>query len=99
MFEVLRSVAQINDDEGRGATDEDMRRVARRAGMDPRGLAGYYSARLLEKRDNGRWLCAEGRERLGRLDALRGVVILDAETSQAAEHPAGTDPHVHAGGC
>lgn len=76
MFEVLGSIARINDDHGRGASDEEIRMIARRAGMDPRGMAGYYSARLLEKRDGGRWVSAEGRERLGRLQALRGVVIL-----------------------
>jgi hypothetical protein len=76
MFEVLGSIARINDDHGRGASDEEVRVIARRAGMDPRGMAGYYSARLLEKRDGGRWVSAEGRERLGRLQALRGVVIL-----------------------
>lgn len=79
MSEVLRSVARINDGEGRGASDEDMRSIARRVGMDPRGLAGYYSAHLLEKRDDGRWICAEGRERLGRIDALRRAVLLDAD--------------------
>jgi DNA-binding transcriptional ArsR family regulator len=77
MSEVLRSVARINDDHGRGANDDEMRAIARRTGMDPRGLAGYYSAGLLEKREDGRWLCADGRERLDRLDALRGMVILD----------------------
>jgi hypothetical protein len=76
MFEVLGSIARINDDHGRGASDEEVRAIARRAGMDPRGMAGYYSARLLEKRDGGRWVSADGRERLGRLQALRGVVIL-----------------------
>lgn len=86
MFEVLGSIARINDDNGRGASDEEVRAIARRAGMDPRGMAGYYSARLLEKRDGGRWVSAEGRERLGRLQALRGVVILgpgpDSATSK-----------------
>jgi hypothetical protein len=76
MFEVLGSIARINDDHGRGATDEEVRLVARRAGMDPRGMAGYHSARLLEKRADGRWLSPEGRERLARLLAQRGVVIL-----------------------
>jgi hypothetical protein len=85
MFEVLGSIARINDDHGRGASDEEVRAIARRAGMDPRGMAGYYSARLLEKRNGGRWVSADGRERLGRLQALRGVVILgpghDSETA------------------
>lgn len=76
MFEVLGSIARINDDHGRGASDEEVRVIARRVGMDPRGMAGYYSARLLEKRDGRRWVSAEGRERLERLQALRGVVIL-----------------------
>jgi hypothetical protein len=77
MLEVLRSVAEINDKHTRGANDDDMRAIARRAGIDPRGLAGYYSANLLEKRADGtRWLTAEGRGRLQRLVALGGVVIL-----------------------
>jgi hypothetical protein len=88
MFEVLGSVARINDDHGRGASDEEVRAIARRAGMDPRGMAGYHSARLLEKRDGGRWVSANGRERLGRLQALRGAVLLgpgrDAATAPAS---------------
>jgi hypothetical protein len=79
MFEVLGSIARINDEQGRGASDEEVRLIARRAGMDPRGMAGYYSAGLLEKRPDGRWLCPEGRERLARLMSLRGVVILRPE--------------------
>ena len=76
MFEVLRSVAAINDAQGRGASDEDMRAIARRAGMDPRGMAGYYAANLLEKRADGtRWVSAQGRERL---QALSRAVLLDA---------------------
>jgi hypothetical protein len=91
MFEVLGSIARINDDHDRGASDEEVRAVARRAGMDPRGMAGYYSARLLEKRDGGRWVSAEGRERLGRLQALRGVVILGPGPGTAPDSiPAGT---------
>lgn len=78
MLEVLRSVAGINDDLARGANDEEIRQIARRAGLDPRGMAGYYAANLLEKRDDGtRWLCPEGRDRLGRLIALAGVHVLD----------------------
>lgn len=73
MFEVLGSIARINDEHGRGASDDEVRVIARRAGMDPRGMAGYHSAGLLEKRADGRWLCPEGRERLGRLEALSGV--------------------------
>jgi hypothetical protein len=91
MFEVLGSIARINDDHGRGASDEEVRAIARRAGMDPRGLAGYYSARLLEKRDGGRWVSADGRQRLGRLQALRGVVILGPGSGTAPDSvPAGT---------
>jgi hypothetical protein len=90
MFEVLGSIARINDEHGRGASDEEVRVIARRAGMDPRGMAGYYSAGLLEKRVDGRWLCAEGRERLGRLEALRGVVILGPVLREDGAAPAGT---------
>jgi hypothetical protein len=76
MVEVLRSLAGINDGQARGANDDEMREIARRAGMDPRGMAGYYAANLLEKRDDGtRWLSRSGRERL---QALSRVVLLDA---------------------
>ena len=57
MLEVLRSVALINERQTRGASDEEIRAIARRAGMDPRGMAGYYAASLLEKRADGtRWV-------------------------------------------
>jgi hypothetical protein len=79
MVEVLRSVAAINDHQTRGATDSDMREIARRAGMDPRGMAGYYAANLLEKRSDGtRWLAQLGRDRL---QALSRVVLLDPAVS------------------
>lgn len=90
MFEVLGSIARINEQHNRGASDEEVRAIARRAGMDPRGLAGYYSARLLEKRPDGRWLSPDGRERLGRLTALRGVVILGPD--QADTNPDKREP-------
>lgn len=90
MFEVLGSIARINDEQHRGASDEEVRVIARRAGMDPRGMAGYYSARLLEKRRDGRWLSADGRERLARLAVLRGVVILRPD--QADQTPRGKGP-------
>lgn len=81
MLEVLRSVAHINMQEHRGASDEEIRAIARRAGMDPRGMAGYYAANLLEKRrgDGSRWVSQAGRERLL---ALTGAVLLDAPTRQ-----------------
>jgi hypothetical protein len=82
MFEVLGMVRRVNEELHRGANDEEMRAIAQRVGMDPRGLAGYYSAGLLEKRDDGRWLCAEGQERLGRLTALRGSVVLDGDVRE-----------------
>jgi hypothetical protein len=76
MFEVLQSVAAINGGQTRGASDSDMREIARRAGMDPRGMAGYYAANLLEKRPDGsRWLSHLGHERLR---ALSRVVLLDS---------------------
>jgi hypothetical protein len=69
MEAVLRGVADINDRLERGANDEEMRAIAAQAGMDPRGMAGYYApgARLLEKKEDGRWITEVGRERLGRL--------------------------------
>jgi hypothetical protein len=90
MFEVLGSIGRINDEYSRGASDEEVRAIARRAGMDPRGMAGYYSARLLEKRPDGRWVSTDGRERLGRLTALRGVVILGPD--QAKRDPDQREP-------
>ena len=90
MLEVLRSVAEINDKHARGASDDDMRDIARRAGIDPRGMAGYYGANLLEKRANGtRWLTAEGRDRLHRLVALSGVVIIGTQDRPPANAPDG----------
>src|ERR1700733_15149285 len=79
MFEVLGMVRRVNEGLHRGGNDEEIRAVAHLGGMDPRGRAGYSSAGLLEKRDDGRWLCAEGQERLGRLTALRGSVVLDGD--------------------
>src|ERR1700686_4769300 len=71
MHEVLRSVAGINDRQARGVSDEEIRAIARRAGMDPRGMAGYYAASLLEKRDDGtRWGSQAGRDRLRGLHRL-----------------------------
>ena len=100
MIEVLRSVAAINDDQDRGASDEEMREIAQRAGMDPRGMAGYYAANLLEKREDGmRWLSGPGRDRLGRLLAISGVKILGTPAAgQAGPSPtsAGRSP-AHAG--
>jgi hypothetical protein len=84
MLEVLRSIARINDELGRGASDTEVRAVAQRVGMDPRGLAGYYSAHLLEKRGDGRWLCPDGRRRLDRLAALSAVALIDADVGQRA---------------
>jgi hypothetical protein len=85
MFEVLRSIARINDELGRGASDTEVRAVAQRVGMDPRGLAGYYSAHLLEKRDDGRWLCPDGRSRLDRLAALSAVALIDADVGRRSD--------------
>lgn len=68
MLVVLREVAAINDNEHRGATAKEMARIAAAAGMDPRGMAGYYTgiAQLLRK-DRGkdaRWITDTGRARL-----------------------------------
>jgi hypothetical protein len=82
MAEVLGAVARINDDAGRGVLDEEMRAIAESAGMDPRGVAGYYSAGLLEKRSDGtRWILQEGRDRLERLVAIQRVHLLDDHES------------------
>jgi hypothetical protein len=52
-----------------------MRAIATTAGMDPRGMAGYYTtaAQLLGKNDQGRWITAVGRERLRQLDRRFGT--------------------------
>ena len=75
MYRVLGAVAAINDGEGRGVGDDEMRAIATAAGMDPRGMAGYYTtaAQLLGKNDQGRWITAVGRERLRQLDRRFGT--------------------------
>jgi hypothetical protein len=75
MYRVLGAVAGINDDEGRGVGDDEMRAIATAAGMDPRGMAGYYTtaAQLLGKNDQGRWITAVGRERLRQLERRFGA--------------------------
>jgi hypothetical protein len=67
MLSVLSAVAEINDRDGRGVTGDEIRRIARAAGIDPRGMAGYYTeaAQLLAKRADGRWITEVGRVRLG----------------------------------
>jgi len=76
MVIVLGSVLEINDEQGRGATEDEMREIAGNAGMDPRGMAGYYTeaAKLLEFRDGGRWVTEVGGERLKGLRARNGEV-------------------------
>ena len=62
-----------------------MRTIAQMAGMDPRGVAGYYAAGLLEKRPDGtRWILPEGRARLERLSALGHVHLLGRDPSPPA---------------
>jgi hypothetical protein len=75
MYRVLGAVAAINDDDGRGVGDDEMRAIATAAGMDPRGMAGYYTtaAQLLGKNDQGRWITAVGRERLRQLERRFGA--------------------------
>lgn len=75
MHRVLRAVAAINDEEGRGVGDDEMRAIATAAGMDPRGMAGYYTtaAQLLGKNEQGRWITAVGRERLQQLERRFGT--------------------------
>lgn len=66
---VLHEVAKINDEQGRGVLRREMADIARAAGMDPRGMAGYYTsaAQLLKKKEDGRWLTETGRQRLQKL--------------------------------
>lgn len=73
MLHVLREVAAINDGEQRGVTRKEMAEIAKAAGMDPRGLAGYYTglAQLLSKKrgQDARRITATGRARLKALEA------------------------------
>ncbi len=64
---LLERIADVNT-KGRGATAAEVSQFAREAGMDPRGTAGYYAAaRLLVKKDDGRWLTDPGKARLKNL--------------------------------
>jgi hypothetical protein len=71
MRHVLAAVAEINDEHRRGATRKEMRTIAAAAGMDPRGMAGYYTgaSQLLEKTSgqDARWITKQGRQRLKEL--------------------------------
>ena len=49
MLRVLESVAEINEAQGRGVSDREIREIAKSAGMDRRGMAGYYAAKLLRR--------------------------------------------------
>jgi hypothetical protein len=64
---VLEGHRVVNEQE-RGLTYEERRQLAAKAGIDPRGLAGYHMAGLLEKRDdNTFWITQTGSDRLDRL--------------------------------
>jgi hypothetical protein len=73
MLHVLREVDSINGGQERGVTRKEMREIAKAAGMDPRGLAGYYTglAKLLSKKpgQDARWITKTGRARLKTLEA------------------------------
>jgi hypothetical protein len=75
MLIVLGGVAEINDEQKRGANSREMAAIARKAGMDPRGMAGYYTtaAQLLELKNGGRWVTKLGRKRLAQLQADLGM--------------------------
>ena len=69
MLILLSRIADLNG-QGRGATPLEQSRFAREAGMDPRGVAGYFHAGLLEKRGahgEERWVTDLGMARLRRL--------------------------------
>jgi hypothetical protein len=86
MLSVLESVARINDDQRRGVSDHEIREIARRAGMDPRGMAGYYAASLLEKRVDGtRWLSPGGRDRLSALSNALTLGAIESVPTQSTE--------------
>lgn len=67
---ILSSVADINDGKKRGVTEAEIAQFARRAGMDPRGTAGYYTvaSQLLTMNEEGRWITKMGRDRLKKLE-------------------------------
>src|SRR5207244_151442 len=67
MSEVLAEVARINDQEKRGVNRTDIREIAKTAGMDVSGTAGYFHAELLEMKVDGRWITTVGRARLKQL--------------------------------
>lgn len=68
MFVILEGVAKINERAKRGVRDDEARSIARAAGIDFRGTAGYYGAGLLRMDEEGdRWLTDLGRERLAAL--------------------------------
>lgn len=75
MVHVLTEVAKINDQESRGVNSREIGDIAIAAGMDPRGMAGYYTAAssLLEKKKDGRWITGLGRTRLKNLRAELGL--------------------------
>lgn len=66
MYVVLSEFAAVNDRENRGVTRHEAREIAKKAGMDPRGTAGYYSmaSPLLITKAGSRWITDTGRERL-----------------------------------
>ena len=73
MYVVLSEFAEVNDRANRGVARDEARQIARKAGMDPRGTAGYYSMDpplLVTGEDGGRWITDTGRERLRRLSRL-----------------------------
>jgi hypothetical protein len=68
---LLRRVADVNQGQSRGATQQELSSFAREAGMDPRGTAGYYRegpSALLENRSDGRWITDTGVKRLETLE-------------------------------
>jgi len=56
---VLGSIAAININELRGATQTEASAAALRGNYDPRGLSGFYNDWLVSKA-NGRWVTKRG---------------------------------------
>lgn len=74
---VLGRFATINAKHNRGATQDEARKIAERAGYDPRGIGVFYSLKNppLVQDENGRWITEEGLEWL----TARGWVAPEPE--------------------
>lgn len=67
MLKVLEAFE--NTSQAAGKTQREASQIAKGAGMNPRGLAGYFRAGLLkgDKKANSRWITTAGKARLEQL--------------------------------